>query len=88
MSSNPDVSYKLKKPASPKLEESSQKAPQSESALAETSMGGRSMVESETTLVRMDVATANGVFNDGKMGHRDVQFVPAATAAAARAGGD
>ena len=48
------------------------------------------MVESEATLGRMDIATANGVFNDGKMGHRYVQFVPAAAAAAAavRAGDD
>ena len=75
MSSNPNVSYKSKKPASPKLEESSQKAASPESALAATSMGGRSMVESEATLGRMDVATANGVFNDGKMGHRYVQFL-------------
>ena len=45
-------------------------------------------MESEATLGRMDVATANGVFNDGKMGHRYVQFVPAAAAAATRAGGN
>ena len=46
------------------------------------------MVESEATLGIMDVATANGVFNEGNIGHRYVQFFPAAAAAAARAGGD